>query len=254
MADSAIHVERHQAEQLIVRAAGLDPITVYLRDTGPGRGTITIACFGCAWTTGWGAMGTETVAQFVATAHVDYLLGCFLNRQYPSLSKRARADEEVYLAKIIAAVQRALATPMLDVTNLDSTGVTLIPLAKMAPPPPDDELGRDSSVLAVLIAELRQREALGRRKYGTDLDRTDLSAADLRQHLREELMDALMYSHAFDRAAARAAVPEPTYQQIFNAIQAATTLEWGGTAIGISVEKFRAELSAAPTLAGKEKG
>jgi len=109
MADSSLTIERQQTEQLIVRAAGLDPITVYLRDYAPGRGTITITCYGCAWTTGWGAMGANTVAQFVMTGHVEYLLGCFLNRQYPALSKRARPDEERYLAKVIVAVQGALA-------------------------------------------------------------------------------------------------------------------------------------------------
>ena len=105
----AQRVERHHADMLLIHAVGLDPITVYIRDLAPGRGTITIACYGCAWTTGWGSMGVETVAEFVRSAHVEYLLGCLLNRQYPALSKRARADEERYLARIVQAVQLALA-------------------------------------------------------------------------------------------------------------------------------------------------
>lgn len=57
----------------------------------------------------------------------------------------------------------------------------------------------DSATLTALIAELRAREALGRVKYGTDVDRVDLTNAQWRQHLREELMDALLYSLAEER-------------------------------------------------------
>lgn len=57
----------------------------------------------------------------------------------------------------------------------------------------------ESATLTALIAELRSREDVGRQKYGTDVDRTDLTNADWRQHLREELMDALLYSLAEER-------------------------------------------------------
>src|ERR1700761_5860978 len=77
-------------------------------------------------------------------------------------------------------------------------------MLEAAPHPPAVEEGleggKDSQVLTALITELRSREQVGRKKYGQDLDRIDLSADQLRQHLREELMDALMYSHAMDRA------------------------------------------------------
>jgi hypothetical protein len=59
----------------------------------------------------------------------------------------------------------------------------------------------DSATLTALIAELRAREAVGRAKYGTDVDRTDLTNPQWRQHLREELMDALLYSLAEKRTA-----------------------------------------------------
>jgi hypothetical protein len=58
---------------------------------------------------------------------------------------------------------------------------------------------KDSATLTALIAELRAREGVGRAKYGTDVDRTDLTNAQWRQHLREELMDALLYSLAEER-------------------------------------------------------
>ena len=63
------------------------------------------------------------------------------------------------------------------------------------------DTAQDSATLAALIAELRAREALGRRKCGHDVDRTDLTNTQWRQHLREELMDALLYSLAEERTA-----------------------------------------------------
>jgi hypothetical protein len=51
---------------------------------------------------------------------------------------------------------------------------------------------RDSVVFEV-IKEFGERAEKGYNKYGTDMDRTDLSVADWAQHLREELMDGLVY-------------------------------------------------------------
>jgi len=49
------------------------------------------------------------------------------------------------------------------------------------------------SVVFEIIKEFGERAAKGYNKYGTDMDRTDLSVTDWAQHLREELMDALVY-------------------------------------------------------------
>jgi hypothetical protein len=49
------------------------------------------------------------------------------------------------------------------------------------------------SVVFDIIKEFGERAEKGYNKYGTDMDRTDLSVADWAQHLREELMDALVY-------------------------------------------------------------
>lgn len=51
----------------------LDPVTMILEDFGPGKGKLTIDCYGKAWTAYWGAMGSETIAEFINTADVDYL-------------------------------------------------------------------------------------------------------------------------------------------------------------------------------------
>ncbi|CAM5607938.1 hypothetical protein [Rhodanobacter lindaniclasticus] len=57
----------------------------------------------------------------------------------------------------------------------------------------------DGATLTALIAELRARERLGRAKHGTDVGRPDLTASQWRQHLREELTDALRCSLAEER-------------------------------------------------------
>ena len=50
----------------------------------------------------------------------------------------------------------------------------------------------DSIVLSV-IEKFKQRSEFGRKKYGTNLDRTDLSFLDWTNHMQEELMDAILY-------------------------------------------------------------
>jgi hypothetical protein len=50
----------------------------------------------------------------------------------------------------------------------------------------------DSIVLAV-ISKFKARAAMGKQKYGTDLDRTDLQPLDWIQHAQEELMDGILY-------------------------------------------------------------
>jgi hypothetical protein len=49
------------------------------------------------------------------------------------------------------------------------------------------------SVVFEIIKEFGARAEKGYNKYGTDMDRTDLSVVDWCQHLREELMDGLVY-------------------------------------------------------------
>lgn len=50
----------------------------------------------------------------------------------------------------------------------------------------------DSIVLAV-ISKFKARAVMGKEKYGTDLDRTDLQTFDWIQHAQEELMDGILY-------------------------------------------------------------
>lgn len=60
----------------------------------------------------------------------------------------------------------------------------------MEQPSNTDQL--DSIVLSV-IEKFKTRAKIGKQKYGTDLDRTDLSINDWVQHAQEELMDGILY-------------------------------------------------------------
>ena len=50
-----------------------------------------------------------------------------------------------------------------------------------------------SNLLNQLISEFQNREERGFKKYGTTMDRTDLSFSEWLQHFKEELMDGLLY-------------------------------------------------------------
>jgi hypothetical protein len=49
------------------------------------------------------------------------------------------------------------------------------------------------SVLYSIISQFKQRADFGMKKYGTNLDRTDLSVLEWIQHAQEEHMDAILY-------------------------------------------------------------
>jgi hypothetical protein len=49
------------------------------------------------------------------------------------------------------------------------------------------------SVVSAIILAFQKRAEFGEKKYGTNLDRTDLSFLDWVQHAQEELMDGILY-------------------------------------------------------------
>ena len=49
------------------------------------------------------------------------------------------------------------------------------------------------SIVESIVAKFQQRSAVGWTKYGTTLDREDLSVVDWIQHAQEELMDGILY-------------------------------------------------------------
>jgi hypothetical protein len=48
-------------------------------------------------------------------------------------------------------------------------------------------------IVSSVIRKFKQRARFGQRKYGTDLDREDLTFLDWIQHAQEEHMDAILY-------------------------------------------------------------
>lgn len=51
----------------------------------------------------------------------------------------------------------------------------------------------DSKILAAVIEDMRRRELVGKSKYQCSMDRTDLKTDEWITHLKEELMDAILY-------------------------------------------------------------
>jgi hypothetical protein len=49
------------------------------------------------------------------------------------------------------------------------------------------------SIVKSVIHKFMIRSAIGKNKYGTDLDRTDLSVLQWINHAQEEHMDAILY-------------------------------------------------------------
>jgi hypothetical protein len=49
------------------------------------------------------------------------------------------------------------------------------------------------SVVKAVLTKFIDRSKFGKLKYGTDLDRTDLSILDWIRHAQEEHMDAILY-------------------------------------------------------------
>lgn len=49
------------------------------------------------------------------------------------------------------------------------------------------------SIVSSVISKFRQRAEFGKKKYGTDLDRDDLSVLEWINHAQEEHMDAILY-------------------------------------------------------------
>jgi hypothetical protein len=62
----------------------------------------------------------------------------------------------------------------------------------VAPVAPEPSAPLDSVVQSVISKFVRRAE-MGKKKYGVDLDRTDLSVLDWIQHAQEEHMDAILY-------------------------------------------------------------
>ena len=56
-----------------------------------------------------------------------------------------------------------------------------------------DHENKDSNILTLVIEDMRKRERVGKTKYGVTMDREDLAISQWLLHMREELMDAILY-------------------------------------------------------------
>ena len=53
------------------------------------------------------------------------------------------------------------------------------------------------SIVESVINKYKDRANVGFKKYGTNLDRTDLNTKEWAEHLQQELMDAVLYLEKF---------------------------------------------------------
>ncbi len=80
----------------------LDPVRVMIENYEPGKGRITITCFGKAWTGSWFAMGGDTVQKFIKRVSNDYLIGYF----DPQLQSTVDDDNDANLAFVKGEIIR----------------------------------------------------------------------------------------------------------------------------------------------------
>ena len=57
----------------------------------------------------------------------------------------------------------------------------------------DGNLQKLDSVVTSVIDQFTQRSIVGQKKYGTDLDRKDLTTLEWIEHAQQELMDGILY-------------------------------------------------------------
>lgn len=65
------------------------------------------------------------------------------------------------------------------------------------------ECAVSDTVVKAVLQKFTSRSRLGFKKYGTTLDRTDLSDVEWANHLQEELMDAILYVERLKRDLAK---------------------------------------------------
>ena len=56
-----------------------------------------------------------------------------------------------------------------------------------------DVVNKKDSIVESVINQFKTRSEIGIKKYGTTLERNDLSTLDWLKHLQEEMMDAVLY-------------------------------------------------------------
>lgn len=68
---------------------------------------------------------------------------------------------------------------------------------------------RMDSVVAAVVEKFKQRSEVGQKKYGTNLDRKDLTVFEWANHMQEELMDAILYLEKLKRELSSSTQDQP---------------------------------------------
>jgi len=55
------------------------------------------------------------------------------------------------------------------------------------------------SIVTSVIEQFKTRSAMGEKKYGVNMDRDDLSYKEWITHMKEELMDAILYLEKLEK-------------------------------------------------------
>lgn len=79
----------------------LDPVRVMIENYEPGKGRITITCFGKAWTGAWFAMGGDSVQEFIKRVSNQYLIGYFSPQMSSTVDDDNDANIEFVKGEII---------------------------------------------------------------------------------------------------------------------------------------------------------
>ena len=68
-------------------------------------------------------------------------------------------------------------------------------------------MSSSDSIVNAVVSKFLQRSEFGMKKYGTNLDRSDLSTLDWIQHAQEELMDGILYLEKLKTHVSKAEAP-----------------------------------------------
>lgn len=86
---------------VIPGTATLDTVQVYWRNIGPGKGEVTVTCWGSAWTCYFGGMGDKTIQEFVRSCDIGYLVS---KLGYTKWLKQRKTHDQ-YLGRVISAIK-----------------------------------------------------------------------------------------------------------------------------------------------------
>lgn len=101
-------------------------------------------------------------------------------------------NDDLILVSTVEGLQEAKNTCEIEIlADLQKRGLFNVMLTK--------EMFEESEVEETVIAQIRNRRDVGREKYGTTMEREDLSFIQWLQHLQEELLDAAIYAEKLKR-------------------------------------------------------